>query len=105
MGGCFVVFVTFLKKCEISGYSENNISPVARVHVSVSVIPDVVAWQWAVDIDGQMKMFDFLIDIFFSSDLCMKLVKPTLNIIRSFFAQIYWNSYYKTIFLSINILF
>ena len=43
MGGCFVVFVTFLKKCEISGYSENNISPVARVHVSVSVIPDVVA--------------------------------------------------------------
>ena len=105
MGGrCFVVFVTFLKKLEISDYSE-NISPVARVHVSVSVIPDVFAWQWAVDIDGQMKMFDFLIDIFFSSDLCMKLVKPTLNIIRSFFAQIYWNSYYKKIFLFINILF
>ena len=93
-----------LKKREISDYSE-NISPIARVHVSISVIPDVFALQWAMDIDGPMKMFNFLIDIFFSSDLCMKLVKPTLNIVRSFFVQIYWNSYYKTVFLFISILF
>ena len=31
-----------LKKREISDYSE-NISPVARVHASISVIPDVFA--------------------------------------------------------------
>jgi len=53
-----------LKKREISDYSE-NISPIARVHVSISVIPDVFAWQWAMDIDGPKKMFNFLIDILF----------------------------------------
>ena len=53
-----------LKKREISDYSE-NISPVARVHASISVIPDVFAWQWAMDIDGPMKMLSFLIDILF----------------------------------------
>lgn len=40
-------------------------------------------------VDSPMKMFSLLIDIFFSSDLYMKLVKSTLTIVGCFFAQIY----------------
>lgn len=80
--------MTFLKKREISDYSE-NISLIVRINVPKSVIPDVFAWQWAMYVDNPMKMFSLLIDIFFSSDLYMKLVKSTLIIVSCFFAQIY----------------
>ena len=55
------------------------------------------------DIDGPKKMFNFLIDILFRP--VHEISETNFKHVISFLAQIYWKSYYKTIFLFINILF